>query len=49
MAQVYARNKLKTNPETVLTLKIEGIPSDTNLRTENDILKKLLKKKIPGF
>lgn len=49
MAQAYARNQLKQNPETVLTLKIEGVPSDTNLRTENDILKKLLKKRIPDF
>lgn len=49
MAQVYARNLYKQNPETVFTLKIEDVPSDTNLRTEQDILKKLLRKRIPSF
>ena len=49
MAQAYARSQLKQNPEQTQTLKIEGIPSDTNLQTDQDILTRLLKKRISNF
>lgn len=49
MAQAYARNQLKQNPETPLILKIEGIPFDTNIRSEQDVLKKVLEKRIQNL
>ena len=49
MASAWARDRLKLNPEVPLILKIEGIPCDTTIRNEDDVIKKLLQKRIPNF
>jgi len=49
MASAYARKQLQTNPEQALTLKVEGIPADTNMRTEQEVLSKVFLKKMPQF
>jgi hypothetical protein len=41
MAQAYAREKFEQNPEQEFSLKVEGVPADTNLRTEDDIVKRV--------
>lgn len=38
MAQAWARDRLKKNPEAPLILKVEGIPFDTTIRSEEDVI-----------
>jgi len=45
---VHATSLLDKNPESPLMVKISGIPNDT-LKTENDFVNKVLKRRIPNF
>ena len=48
MAQGYARKQLQQNPKNPLIVKIEGI-SNYNIKTEKDVIDRIISKKIPNF
>jgi hypothetical protein len=45
---VHASLLLEKNPEAPMMVKISGIPNDT-LKTENDFVTKVLKRRIANF
>lgn len=48
MACYWAKEQLTNNPESPLIVKIVGISSDS-FKTEEQVIKKVLEKKVPGL